>query len=62
MAAVTSNLNIHFLRPAQPGDLLGRGTIRKFGRRLSVINVSISDHSDRMVAEASVTYAMPNDD
>ena len=57
--AVTSNLNINFLYRAEPGDLIGTGSLRKRGRRLSLVNVVIHDGSGRAVAEASVTYAMP---
>ena len=56
--AVTSNLNINFLRRPEPGDLVGISRLRKKGRRLSVINVTIEDHLGRVVADASVTYAM----
>ena len=56
--AVTSSLHINFIRRAEPGDLTGIGHLRKRGRRLSLVNVVVQDQVGRVVAEASVTYAM----
>jgi len=58
--AVTSNLNIHFLRRPPPEDLTAIGRIRHIGRRSAVVIVEIySKGSDRAVAHATVSYALP---
>ena len=58
--AVTTNLNINFLRRPVPGDLLARGSILKMGRRLAVGEVSLycGDEED-LVAHVTCTYALP---
>lgn len=59
--AVTSNLNIHFLRRPAPADVLGEATLLKLGRRLAVIDVRMfSDGEPEPVAHATVTYAIPS--
>lgn len=59
--AVTSNLNIHFLRRPAPADVLGEATLLKLGRRLAVIDVRMfSDGEPDPVAHATVTYAIPS--
>lgn len=57
--AVTSNLNINFLRRPRPGDLLARATLLKLGRTLALVEVAISSdgHPDPM-AHAVVTYSL----
>lgn len=58
--AVTTNLNINFVRKPEPGDLIAEGEIIKLGRTLAVFDVRIrSANSDALVAQASVTYAIP---
>ena len=58
--AVTTNLNINFVRKPEPGDLIADGEIIKLGRSLAVFDIRIrSDGSDALVAQASVTYAIP---
>lgn len=58
--AVTTDLNIHFLRRPQPGDLVAHGRILKLGLRLAVGEVSITSRtSDDVVAHATGTYALP---
>jgi uncharacterized protein (TIGR00369 family) len=58
--AVTSNLNINFLRRPVPGDLLAEATILKMGRRLAVGEVSLwSGPGEELVAHATCTYALP---
>ncbi len=59
--AVTTNLNINFLRKPLPADLLARATMLKLGKRLAVAEVSI--HSETFdsdaVAHAVATYSIP---
>lgn len=59
--AVTSNLNMNFLRKPQPGDLIGEGCIIKLGRRLAIGNVMVHSAAepDKPVAQSTVTYAIP---
>jgi uncharacterized protein (TIGR00369 family) len=58
--AVTTNLNINFLRKPGPADLVGEGRLMKLGRSLAVGDFTIrSDGSDEPVAHATLTYALP---
>ena len=59
--AVTTNCSIDFMRkPAAGVDLLGTGRLLKLGKQLSVTDVLIhSEGSDKPVARASLTYAIP---
>lgn len=59
--AVTTNLNINFLRKPELGqDLLAEGRILKLGRRLVVTDVSICRDGDgEIVAHATATYSIP---
>lgn len=56
--AVTTNLNINFLRKPANSDLVGFGSIIKMGKRLAVIEVSIYSNDD-VVAHATGTYSIP---
>jgi uncharacterized protein (TIGR00369 family) len=56
---VTSSLTINFLRkPSLDRDLLARADVLKLGRRLSVTDVRLLSGDD-LVAQSSVTYAIP---
>lgn len=59
--AVTTNLNINFLRkPAAGRDILGVCTLLKVGKTLAIGEVSLySEGSDEPVAHATGTYAIP---
>lgn len=58
--AVTTDLNVHFLAKARPGDLVGRGRILRLGRVLAVGEVTIAGvGGGEPVAHAVGTYAMP---
>jgi uncharacterized protein (TIGR00369 family) len=60
--AVTSNLNINFLRKPGPADLLADGNVLKLGRRLAVLEVAIySDGEREPVAHVTGTYALPGE-
>ena len=61
--AVTTNLNINFLRKPAQRDLIAEVKLIKLGKRLAVGNVSIfSDGEDEMVAHATSTYSIPPPD
>ena len=58
--AVTTNLNINFLRKPPPGDVLAQASLLKLGQRLAVGEVKIfSAGDDQPVAHATVTYSIP---
>ncbi|MGB0959717.1 MAG: PaaI family thioesterase [Halocynthiibacter sp.] len=59
--AVTTNLNIDFMRkPVADKDLIGVCTLHKLGKSLAVGDVLLySEGSDKVVARASSTYSLP---
>jgi len=59
--AVTTNLNINFLRRPPPGDLLADARIIKLGRRLAVGEVSVYAEGAEgdLVAHVTSTYSIP---
>jgi len=60
LMAVTSQLNMSFLRGAQPGDIHAEAELLRLGRRLAVCDVRIwTEGPDRLAAQANVTYAIP---
>lgn len=58
--AVTTNLNINFMRKPEPADLIGEGRLLKLGKALAVGDFTIwSDGQKDPVAHATVTYSIP---
>lgn len=58
--AVTTNLNINFLRKPAQADLLADARLMKIGKRLAVGEVTIySDGEDEPVAHVTSTYSIP---
>ncbi|MBD8875615.1 PaaI family thioesterase [Roseibium polysiphoniae] len=58
--AVTTNLNINFLRKPEPGDLLCTCRILKLGKRLAVVDCAIAGEGEEdYVAHATATYSVP---
>ncbi|MFD1327101.1 PaaI family thioesterase [Mycoplana ramosa] len=58
--AVTTNLNINFLRKPEPGALTCTSRLLKLGKRLAVIEAAISAGPDGdLVAHATATYSIP---
>ncbi len=58
--AVTTNLNINFLKRPLPGALVSECRLIKLGRRLAVGDVAIrSEGEEDMVAHATSTYSIP---
>ncbi len=59
--AVTTNLNISFLRPAVGGDVIARAHQIKRGRTTMFGDVimTMAHEPDKPVAHATVTYAIP---
>ena len=60
--AVTTNLNINFLRKGQAGqDILAEARILKLGKRLAVGEVNLlSGTSPDPIAHVTSTYSIPN--
>jgi uncharacterized protein (TIGR00369 family) len=60
--AVTTNLNINFLRKGQPGqDVLAAARLLKLGKRLAVGEVNLlSGTSTDPIAHMTATYSIPN--
>ena len=58
--AVTTNLNINFLRKPGKGDLIAEARLMKVGKRLVVGEVAIhSDGESEPVAHVTSTYSLP---
>lgn len=64
--AVTSNLNINFLRRPSPVDLYARARVLKMGARLAYCEVHLTsavdgayDEHSALVAHVTGTYALP---
>jgi len=58
--AVTTNLNINFLRKPAQADLIADARLMKVGKRLAVGEVNIySDGDDEPVAHVTSTYSIP---
>ena len=61
--AVTTNLNINFLRKPAQRDLLADVRLIKLGKRLAVGDIGIhSDGEETLVAHATATYSIPRAD
>lgn len=60
--AVTTNLNINFLRKGQPGqDVMAAAKLMKLGKRLAVGEVTLlSGTSPDPIAHVTSTYSIPN--
>jgi uncharacterized protein (TIGR00369 family) len=60
--AVTTNLNINFLRKGAPGqDVLAEARLMKLGSRLAVGEVTLlSGDSADPIAHVTATYSIPN--
>jgi len=60
--ALTTNLNINFLRAPKLADIIAEAEMLKLGNRLAVGQVTMySDGSDEPVAHVTVTYSIPPD-
>ncbi|MDT6940556.1 PaaI family thioesterase [Brucella pseudogrignonensis] len=58
--AVTTNLNINFLRKANPGTVEAVARILKLGKRLAVLEISMmSSETGELIAHATATYSIP---
>lgn len=58
--AVTTNLNINFLRRPAQADVIAECKLLKLGKRLAIGEVTMySEGDDEPVAHATVTYSIP---
>jgi uncharacterized protein (TIGR00369 family) len=58
--AVTTNLNINFLKKPRAAPLIAECRLIKLGRRLAVGEISLrSEGDDELVAHATSTYSIP---
>ncbi len=58
--AVTTNLNINFMRKPELGTLVGEGRLLKLGRSLAVGDFMVwSDGRKEPVAHVTMTYSIP---
>ena len=61
--AVTTNLNINFLRKPAQRDLLAEVRLIKLGKRLAIGDIGMhSEGQEDMVAHATATYSIPRQD
>jgi uncharacterized protein (TIGR00369 family) len=58
--AVTTNMNINFLRKPKPRDLIGEARLMKLGKRLAVGEIAIYSAGETdLVAHATGAYSIP---
>jgi uncharacterized protein (TIGR00369 family) len=59
--AVTTSLNVNFLRKPGQSDMIAIGRILKAGKRLAVVEVELFSEGDmeNMVAHVTGTYSIP---
>lgn len=58
--AVTSNLNMSFLRAVEYKTVMADAELIKLGKRLATVDVRLwQDDPARVLAQATVTYAIP---
>jgi uncharacterized protein (TIGR00369 family) len=58
--AVTTSLNINFLRRPSGRDMIGEARILKLGKRLAVGEIALhSDGGSELAAHATATYSLP---
>lgn len=58
--AVTTSLNINFMRRPVPDEMVAKAKMLKLGKQLAVVEVYIeAAGTGALVAQASVTYSIP---
>ena len=55
---ITTDLDIHYLSPAKPGILYGRGRVVKIGRSLAFAEASVEDGEGRLLARAQARFSV----
>lgn len=60
--AVTSNLNMSFLRGVEARDFFADARLIKLGKRLATVDVRLwQEDPERLAAQSTVTYALPGE-
>lgn len=60
--AVTTSLNINFLRRPDARDMIAEARLLKLGRRLAVGEIALhSDGQEELAAHATATYSIPDE-
>lgn len=55
---ITTDLDVHYLSPARPGVLSGRGRAVKVGRSLAFAEASIEDADGTLLARAQARFSV----
>jgi uncharacterized protein (TIGR00369 family) len=55
---VTTDLDIHYLAPARPGRLFGRGKAIRVGRSLAFAEASVEDEEGKLLARAQSRFSV----
>ena len=55
---VTTDMDIHYLAPARPGRLFGRGKAVRVGRSLAFAEASIEDAEGKLLARAQARFSV----
>lgn len=51
----TIDLNVQFLSPAKPGQLIGRGRVVKIGKTIGFVEAELEDASGSLIARATAS-------
>jgi uncharacterized protein (TIGR00369 family) len=51
----TIDLNVQFLAPAKPGQLIGRGRVVKIGKTIGFVEAELEDASGNLIARATAS-------
>lgn len=51
----TIDLHTHFVRPARPGKIIGRGKVTRMGRTIAFMEGQLVDAEDRLLARATAS-------
>lgn len=63
LMAVTSNMNINFLRKPEIGNLVATATLLKMGKRLAYFAVEVQiEGNDAVVTHITGSYALPEEE
>jgi acyl-CoA thioesterase len=55
---ITTDMDIHYLAPARPGRLFGRGKAIRVGRSLAFAEASIEDAEGKLLARAQSRFSV----
>jgi uncharacterized protein (TIGR00369 family) len=55
---ITTDMDIHFLSPAEPGRIVGRGRAVRVGRTLAFAEASLEDPDGKLLARAQARFSV----